>query len=397
MSVHSRQMTQSAYGTKAWATAFNLFIFLHTPTILFVTILRGVAFTRLVSHQDQRAEIRCIERRRLYSKPAISAALFEIMIGAGWLFAVTPDESIWPPMLQDHFMPTSVFLRIGNVHDIVPTASVKGLYTNDTLLNWRSCVVMHGPTDMHTYVSMKLTQGYPRNLSLLKWLHQCFWPLETECVSRPSFCQYATLLACAEMLHEGGAFFADMKFYPDADDTSLLPVGMPAVLGLLIISFLMANARTADEYLELGHEACRKLWDDRLISFLYGLLEPFTVNTVHCHCICDASTEKGLSIHKHLHEIINKCPGSALLDRSNPACHRSDVACHPLKDFDARSFLTSAIIAGHVVHFTDEEIAPCSKRLIKIFNCPSSSTNLPGPFVTYTNWVHHLITYSRII
>lgn len=308
------------------------------------------------------------------------AQTVDTIIDAGWVIPVAPDENV---SLTD----TSVVIQKGQIHDILPTKSVKGRYITDLRLDRRSCVVMPGFINAHTHAGMTILRGRADDLPLLKWLREAVWPIEAEFASRPEFCHDGTLLACAEMVKGGVTCFADKYFFPAAGAAAVLSTGMRAVLGLPIVAFPTGYANQPDEYLKRGHEVWQTFRDESLLTFAYAPHAPYTVDTADWLRIRDASHANNLPIHTHLHETADECNASEALDRSNPACHRSDAACRPFKDLDNHGVIGPNFIAAHMVHVTDEEIEICARRGMHVVNCPTSNAKLASGFCP----VHKLV------
>lgn len=297
----------------------------------------------------------------------------DTVIEAGWVIPVAPDESV---ALEDH----AIIVHNGKILDILPTTEAKEKYNAREFLDWSRNVVMPGLINVHTHTGMTLMRGRADDQPLLQWLHETIWPIEGAFASKEEFCEDGALLSAAEMIRGGVTCFSDMYMFPAAAARVAVKTGMRALIGMILIDFPSAYASNIDEYITRGHEVRERFKGESNLRFSYAPHAPYTVPTHAWLRLKELSENNSAPIHTHLHETLEECTASLALDRSNPACHRSEEKCHPLEDFNRKGLLSSKLIAVHMVHLTDEEIQLCAEKGVHIAHCPSSNAKLASGF-----------------
>lgn len=296
----------------------------------------------------------------------------DTVIQAGWVLPVCPDETV---ALENH----AVVVRDGKILDILPTEEADTKYTAKEVLDRSSSIVMPGMINVHTHTGMTLMRGMADDLPLLKWLHEIIWPIEGAFASE-EFCEDGALLAAAEMIRGGVTCFSDMYWFPAAGARAAIRTGMRAIIGMILIEYPSGYAETVDDYISRGHEVLERYKDEPRLRFSYAPHAPYTVATQTWKKLKELSETRNIAIHTHLHETKDECVASGLLDRINPACHLSENECHPIEDFKRMGLLSPRLVAAHMVHLTDEEIALCAEKGVHIAHCPSSNSKLASGF-----------------
>lgn len=211
---------------------------------------------------------------------------------------------------------------------------------------------------------MTLMRGLADDRSLMDWLQNHIWPVETRLVSR-DFVQDGTLLACAEMLRGGITCFNDMYFHPETAARAALAAGMRAAVGIIVIEMPSAYASDADDYLSKGLAARDELKQEPLLSFCIAPHAPYTVGDKTLERIAMLQGELDLPLHMHVHETREEI--------------EQEVARHgvrPLARLHAHGLVDAALIAVHAVHLTAQEDALLAEKGCHIAHCPSSNLKL---------------------
>ncbi|KAI0565332.1 TRZ/ATZ family protein [Gracilaria domingensis] len=286
-------------------------------------------------------------------------------IRAKWVLPIAPDENV---ALYQH----SVIVSHGKILDILPSQEADEKYNPTERVERPNSIILPGLINAHTHSGMTVMRGRADDQPLLKWLHETVWPIEQAMACEEEFCEDGALLAAAEMIRGGVTCFSDMYFFPAAGVKAALRAGIRAVIGIVFLQF------------PSGHNAFQ---DQPLIHFTYAPHAPYTVSSKTWIRLKDLSNEKGIPIHTHLHETIDECTASRVLDRTNPACHTSEEMCHPIEDFNRKGILDSNFIGAHMVHLTDSEIALCAEKGVHVAHCPTSNAKLASGFCP----VHKLI------
>lgn len=297
----------------------------------------------------------------------------DTVIAARWVIPMEPDEHV---LLHHH----AVVVDAGKILAVLPMADAYASYAPRSLIERPSSVLIPGLVNAHTHTGMSLMRGCADDEPLMKWLQETVWPIEAAFVSTPGFCKDGAMLAAAEMALGGVTTFCDMYWFPDAAARVALEIGLRAALGLIIIMFPSDYAQTVDEYIEKGHAVRDKYAAESTLHFMYAPHAPYTVPDSVWERLRDLSADNELPIHTHLHETRDECASSAILDRSNPACHQSNQTCRPLENFKRMGLLSPRLLCAHMTQLTDDEIKLVAEHRVHIAHCPTSNAKLASGF-----------------
>lgn len=292
---------------------------------------------------------------------------------ARYLLPMAPDETV---VLENH----AVVMDAGLILGVLPVDEADEMYEPRERIERLDHVVLPGLINAHTHTGMTLMRGRGDDQPLLEWLHETVWPIETAFASSPEFSEDGALLSVAEMLRGGITSFSDMYWFPEAAAKVALKSGMRAVIGMIIIGFPSAYATTPDDYIEKGHAVRDKYAHEPTLHFTYAPHAPYTVPDEVWEKLQMLSSTTGAQIHTHLHETKEECVASLSLQRDDPACHMSDHCIHPIANFDRMGLLTPNLVAAHMIHLTDDEIALCAARGVHVAHCASSNAKLASGF-----------------
>jgi 5-methylthioadenosine/S-adenosylhomocysteine deaminase len=265
-----------------------------------------------------------------------------------------------PGALPDH----AVVVADGRIRDILPAREARARYPGTRRIDLAGHALIPGLINLHTHAAMTLMRGLADDRSLMDWLQNHIWPVETRLVSR-DFVQDGTLLACAEMLRGGITCFNDMYFHPETAARAALAAGMRAAVGIIVIEMPSAYASDADDYLSKGLAARDELKQEPLLSFCIAPHAPYTVGDKTLERIAMLQGELDLPLHMHVHETREEI--------------EQGVARHgvrPLARLHAHGLVDAALIAVHAVHLTAQEDALLAEKGCHIAHCPSSNLKL---------------------
>src|SRR3546814_3866180 len=123
-------------------------------------------------------------------------------------------------------------------------------------------VLLPGLVNAHVHNPMTLLRGVADDLPLKVWLQQHIWPIEAEVIG-PGFVADGVALAIAEMLRGGTTSCNENYFFPDVQAATYQRHGFRARVGLPVIDFPTAWARSDDEYFDRAGEVHDQWRDDR--------------------------------------------------------------------------------------------------------------------------------------
>jgi 5-methylthioadenosine/S-adenosylhomocysteine deaminase len=288
--------------------------------------------------------------------PSAPAFAIDSMIDARWIIPVEPARAV-----LDHH---SLAIDRGIIVDVLPTASASERYRPRRRFALDTHVLIPGLVNLHTHAAMTLMRGLADDRTLMAWLHEHIWPVETRLIC-PEFVYDGTLIACAEMLRGGVTCFNDMYFFPEAAARAVLGSGMRAALGIIVVEFRSSYASDAADYLNKGLALRDSLKGEPLISFCIAPHAPYTVSDASFERVGTYAGELDLPIHIHLHETKDEI--------------RESVSTHnlrPIRRLQKLGLLGPGLIAVHAVHLAPDEIELLAEHGSHVAHCPSSNLKL---------------------
>jgi len=225
-------------------------------------------------------------------------------------------------------------------------------------------VLMPGLINSHTHSAMSLLRGVADDLGLMDWLNHHIWPLEKRWVSH-EWTRLGSLFSAAEALRGGVTTLNDMYFFPEAMAEAALQAGIRCAVSINVIDFPTGYANGPDDYIAKGLEAYQKFKGERLLQFTSSPHAPYTVSDETFVKLRDMAEQHDMQIHCHIHETADEVEGGL-----------KQFGVRPLERLDRLGLLNERMIAVHMVHLNDAEIALCAKRGVHIAHNASSNLKL---------------------
>ncbi|MBP6821091.1 MAG: amidohydrolase [Acidobacteria bacterium] len=252
--------------------------------------------------------------------------------------------------------------RIVDVGDAVQLKA-KGYRAKQTI-DARGKVVLPGLINAHTHIPMVLFRGLADDLNLQDWLTKYIFPAEAKNVTR-DFVVAGTRLGLAEMIRGGITTYADMYYFEDAIAEETKRAGMRGVLGETVIDFPVADNKTWTEAMAYTERFLKRWKGDSLITAAIAPHAPYTVSTDHLNEVSTLAEKLDSPILTHLAEAPTETEFIAKTYNTRPAAYLERI-----------NFLSPRLLAAHVVHVNDEEIAILKRREVGIVHCPQSNMKL---------------------
>ena len=284
----------------------------------------------------------------------------DLLIEAGWVVPVEPHGVV----LADH----AVVVSGGRIVDLLPNAEARARYAPAKRVSRPDSVLLPGLVNAHTHNPMTLMRGVADDLALMPWLQEHVWPIEGA-VMAPDFVADGIELAIAEMLRGGTTCCNENYFFPDAQAATYRRLGFRAVVGLPVIEFPSAWARTPAEYFDKGLEVRDNYRGADLLGFSFAPHAPYTVSDASFERIRMLAEQLDVSVHCHVHETAQEIEDS--------------VAQHgqrPMARLDRLGLVNERLFAVHMTQLSDAEIALCAERGVSIGHCPQSNLKLASGF-----------------
>ncbi|MCX7032890.1 MAG: TRZ/ATZ family hydrolase [Arenimonas sp.] len=284
----------------------------------------------------------------------------DLLIEAGWVVPVEPHGVV----LEDH----AVAVSAGVIVAVLPRAQARERFQATQVVSRPGSVLVPGLVNAHCHNPMTLMRGVADDLPLMAWLQQHIWPIEGQVIG-PAFVADGIELAVAEMVRGGTTSCAENYFFPDVQAATYSRLGFRALVGLPVIDFPTAWARTQDEYFEKVLEVHDNWRRNPLVSTCFVPHAPYTVNDAAFERIRMLSDQLDLVVHCHIHETAHENTEAMKQHGSRQ-----------LARLDRLGLVNDRLMAVHMTDLTDAEIALCAERGVSVAHCPESNLKLASGF-----------------
>jgi 5-methylthioadenosine/S-adenosylhomocysteine deaminase len=284
----------------------------------------------------------------------------DLLIEAGFVVPVEPHGVV----LENH----AVAIRDGAIIDLLPIHEARQRYVAAETVSRRDGALIPGLVNAHTHNPMTLLRGVADDLPLMEWLQGHIWPVEGA-VMGPEFIEDGITLAIAEMLRGGTTCANENYFFPDVQAAVYKQHGFRARVGLPVIDFPTAWAKTSEEYFERAGEVHDQWRDDPLVATTFAPHAPYTVSDENFERIRMLSDQLDIPVHLHTHETAHEVVES-----------HEKLGQRPLARLDRLGLVNDRLIAVHMTQLTDAEIALCAQRGVSVVHCPESNLKLASGF-----------------
>ena len=284
----------------------------------------------------------------------------DLLIEAGWVVPVEPAGVV----LQDH----AVAIAGGRILAVLPREQARARFSAAEVVSRPEAALIPGLVNSHCHNPMTLLRGVADDLPLMVWLQEHIWPVEGQVIG-PEFVADGIELAVAEMLRGGTTACAENYFFPDVQASTYSRLGFRALVGIPVIDFPTAWARTQDEYFDKGLEVHDNWRRDPLVSLCFVPHAPYTVNDAAFERIRMLADQLDLVVHCHIHETANE--------------NVEAIKAHGMRQLarlDRLGLVNDRLMAVHMTDLTDGEIALCAERGVSVVHCPESNLKLASGF-----------------
>lgn len=291
---------------------------------------------------------------------AVQRERCDLLIDAGWVVPVNPVGQV----LADH----AVVVTAGKIVAVLPSAEARDRFTAAEYVSRPTAVVMPGLINAHVHNPMTLMRGVADDLPLMRWLTEHIWPIEGA-IMGPEYAAAGVELAVAEMLRGGTTCASENYFFPDVCAATYRRLGFRAMVGLPVIDFPTAWAKSQDEYFDKALEV-HDLWrSDALITTSFVPHAPYTVNDAGLERVRMLADQLDIPVHIHVHETAQEVSDAL-----------AKYGMREIARLDRLGLVNSQLIAVHMTQLTDAEIALCAERGVSVVHCPESNLKLASGF-----------------
>ncbi|RVT88109.1 TRZ/ATZ family hydrolase [Inhella crocodyli] len=258
----------------------------------------------------------------------------------------------------------AVLLEGERIAAVGAAADLMALHPNATRVELPEHVLMPGLINSHTHSAMSLLRGVADDLGLMDWLNNHIWPLEKQWVSH-AWTRLGSLFSAAEALRGGVTTLNDMYFFPEAMAEAALQAGIRAAVSINVIDFPTGYASGPDDYIAKGVAAYEKYKGEKLLQFTSSPHAPYTVSDETFVKLRQLSEQHDMVMHCHIHETMDEVNGGV-----------QQHGVRPLARLEKLGLMNERMIAVHMVHLTDDEIAMLAKNKVHIAHNASSNLKL---------------------
>ncbi len=284
----------------------------------------------------------------------------DLLVEAGWVVPVEPHAVV----LEDH----AVVVRDGLIVALLPRAEARARFTAAETVSRPGSVLIPGLVNAHCHNPMTLLRGVADDLPLMTWLQKHIWPIEGQVIG-PEFVADGIELAVAEMLRGGTTCANENYFFPDVQAATYSRLGFRALVGLPVIEFPTAWARTQDEYFDKALEIHDMWRRDPLVRTCFAPHAPYTVSDESFERIRMLTDQLDLLVHCHTHETQHE------VDEAQKQHGMRQIA-----RLDRLGLVNDRLMAVHMTALTEAEIALCAERGVSVVHCPESNLKLASGF-----------------
>ncbi|NZA26756.1 TRZ/ATZ family hydrolase [Luteimonas sp. SJ-92] len=284
----------------------------------------------------------------------------DLLIEAGWVVPVEPHGVV----LERH----AVAIRDGVILAVLPAAEARARFAAGRIVSRPDGALIPGLVNAHTHNPMTLLRGVADDLPLKVWLQQHIWPVEAAVIG-PEFVADGVTLAIAEMLRGGTTCVNENYFFPDVQAATYRRHGFRARIGLPVIDFPTAWAKTDDEYFDRAGEVHDQWRGDALIDTAFAPHAPYTVSDASFERIRMLADQLDVPVHLHLHETAQEVEQSL-----------AEHGQRPLARLDRLGLVNDRLIAVHMTQVTEAEMRQCAERGVSVVHCPESNLKLASGF-----------------
>lgn len=284
----------------------------------------------------------------------------DLIIEARWVVPVEPHAVV----LEHH----AAVVDADRIVALMPIAQARAAYAPRERVELGEHALIPGLVNSHTHNPMALLRGLADDLPLMVWLQQHIWPAEAK-VLGPEFVRDGVELAVAEMLRGGTTCANENYFFPDVIGATYRKLGFRAVVGLPVIEFPTAWAKSQDEYFERASEVHDSFLGDALVSTAFAPHAPYTVSDESFERIRVLSDQLDIPVHLHTHETAHEIEEE-----------KKKSGLRPFQRLQRLGLVNDRLIAVHMTQVTDGEIAACASAGVSVVHCPESNLKLASGF-----------------
>ncbi len=278
------------------------------------------------------------------------------ILKAQWLLSMAPGSEL----LTGH----ALVIEGERIAAVLPWADAEAQYPDAERVDLGQHVLIPGLINAHTHSAMSLLRGVADDVPLMDWLNNHIWPLEKKWVSE-DWTYQGSMLSAAEALRGGVTYLNDMYFFPTAMARAAMDSGIRAGVSINVIDFPTGYASGPDDYIAKGLAAYEQYKGETLLDWTSAPHAPYTVSDETFVKLRQLAETHGMQMHCHIHETQGEVDDSV-----------KQYGMRPLERLNKLGLLNEKMIAVHMVHLNEDEIAMLARQKVHLVHNPNSNLKL---------------------
>ncbi len=229
-------------------------------------------------------------------------------------------------------------------------------------------IALPGLINTHTHVAMTSLRGYADDLSLMSWLQEKIWPMESKMTLEDRY--WASMLGVLDMIRSGTTCLVDMSRDSEQVAKACEAIGVRAMLSE---GLLETETDDPEKKLAKSIDLAQK-WnksEDSLIHFWMGSHALYTCPPDYLKKIISIAGELSIGIHIHLSETEDE-----VLE-----CKQNYSGKTPVEVLYDLGLFDHPTIAAHCVHLSKKDMRILAEHNVTAAHNPSSNMKLGSGFM----------------
>ena len=239
-------------------------------------------------------------------------------------------------------------------------------YRSDTVIDAGGDIVMPGMSNLHNHLSMVAFRGLGET-NFKDRLFRVMFPLEKALLSR-ELIRVAARQAAMESALSGVTTVTDMYYHEDEVARSVAEVGVRGVLGETVIGFPVVDAAEPYGGLRYAEQFIKDWKGHHLVTPAVAPHAPYTVPPEWLRKSRELAEREGVPLLMHIAEMRNE--RELIASNIGPIPEDRSI----IEYLDDIGFLSDKLVAAHVSHVDDDDIALLRQRGVGVAHNPKANS-----------------------
>jgi 5-methylthioadenosine/S-adenosylhomocysteine deaminase len=232
-------------------------------------------------------------------------------------------------------------------------------------------IALPGFVQTHVHTSQALGRGLADDVDLITWTRKRIWPYEAALTEDDVY--ISALLSTAEMLKSGTTTFCEASgVKPDAIAKAVLDSGMRGIVCLSTMDLpgeIPPESRMNTQEAIERNLAVVETWQGKheRIGACFNILNLFLSSDRLWRSLTELAVDKKVFLQTHLAESLDEV--AFIQEKSGKS---------PVQFLESLGALGPHLLAAHVVHVDDDDLALLKERDVKVLHCPGAGLRIAG-------------------